>query len=108
MSYPEAKPIGEVLLQLNSVHHGDMTLLEDNEDDVSSTLESLSQVEKASGKTMSAPVVDEKLYETQGNKVENLLGDNSRISIAELDEATMEKEDVQKLVKKHQQSMAQK
>ena len=59
----------------------------EDQDDVSNTLDSLAQVEKSSGRSMSAPAVDEKLYETQGNKSENLMSDNNRISLRELDEA---------------------
>ena len=108
MSYPEARPIGQALLQLGDNYDSSLLYTLDDQDDVSSTLDSLAQVEKASGKQMGAPVVDEKLYETQGNKVENLLGDNSRISLRELDEATMDQEDVARQVQAHRQQMVQK
>jgi hypothetical protein len=107
VKFPEARPIGEALLQLGDSYDQMLIDTADDQDDVTSTLDSLAQVERASGKQMGAPAVDEKLYESQGNKVENLLSDNNRISLRELDEATMEKEDVVKAVSRQQQALSQ-
>lgn len=106
VKFPEARPIGQALLQLGDSYDQMLVDTVEDNDDVSSTLDSLAQVERASGTKMGAPAIDEKLYETQGNKVENLLSDNNRISLRELDEATMEQEDVMKAVQKKQKALA--
>ena len=46
------------------------------------------------GKEMKTPAENEKNYELHGNKYENLLQDNNRIYMNDIDEAAKEKEDV--------------
>lgn len=97
INYPEARPIGEVLMQLRDEDQ-DMSFVAQNtndEDEISSTLDSIKDVENATGQSMKAPVADEKFYEIHGNKYENLMADNNRISTAEIDDAMQDKADAE-------------
>jgi hypothetical protein len=95
INYPEARPIGEVLMQLRDEDQ-DMSYVAqnvDDQDEISSTLDSIKDVERQTGKEMKAPVADEKFYEIHGNKYENLMADNNRVSIDEIDDAMKDKID---------------
>lgn len=83
MRYPEARPIGEILMQFE-----DSVLTQNNdEDEYNQTLESIAQVETQMGSNMKVPSADEKNYQIHGNKYENILADNGRVYMEEIDEA---------------------
>ena len=107
--YPEARPIADALLQLGNRDFTDETYVASyDEDDIANTMDSLKEVENSSGKQMRAPVVDEKLYETQGNKMENLMNDNNHVYFRDLEEAQMEKEDIARAKAAQKQQLVQK
>jgi hypothetical protein len=72
-TYPEARPIGEMLMMIGD----DTNVLSgaslDDEEDVNGTLESISAAEKSLGSKMQAPEESTRFYQVHGNKYENLL-----------------------------------
>ena len=62
-------------------------------------MESLAQAQKNYGKEMPQVRVDEGFYLEHGNKYENLLDESSRITSDEIEQATVEREDLDKFVK---------
>ena len=78
ISYPEARPIGEMLAQIerNSVAD-DAKILSgaslNDDDDANETLESLKLAENAMGAKMGVPQVRKEFYKNSGSQVENLL-----------------------------------
>ena len=102
-AYPEARPIGEVLMQLGFEDSLLANTGDDAFDEMTTTMESLAETEKSMGKQMKAPVVNEKFYEIQGNKYENFLADNDRISLDEIEEAQKDKEEIAMQARMEQQ-----
>jgi hypothetical protein len=60
---------------------------QNDEEDIGSTMDSIKQAEKSIGSEMKVPVANDKFYEIHGNKYENLMADNARFSMSEIDEA---------------------
>ena len=80
--YPIARPIGEALAQIGKNEDFGKVLSGpslNDEDDANDTLESLAEAEKAYHKQMKTPTVSNKLYQKTGSKIENLLGEDSKI-----------------------------
>ena len=97
MNFPEARPIGEILMQLGDNDSNLVSTGDDNQvlsgaslndkDDFDTTAQSLAESERNYGQKMNQVKVDEKFYEMHGNKYENLLSDSSHITMAELEAA---------------------
>lgn len=104
MNYPEARPIGEILMQFEDDVFANTNI--NDEDDMRDTLDSIAQAERSMGREMNAPKSDEKFYEIHGNKYENLLADNSRVYMNEIEEAEKDKEDIAKLARVEQKKIA--
>ena len=87
--YPEARPIAVVLANI-----GFDTVYENNDEDgVLSTLESIKSAESTMGAKMQVPQVKKEFYEKTGTKVENLMADNGKISMAMIEEGLKDKDE---------------
>ena len=69
-------------------------MAEDGDDDFMTTLESLAQSERNYGKEMPTVKVDDGYYQEHGNHFENLLEESDRITWNEIEQASLEREDV--------------
>ena len=65
----------------------------DDADEYAETMESLKSAEFTMGKKMKAPEISSANYQKTGSKVENLLADSKKISMAEIEEGMKSKEE---------------
>merc|ERR1711934_46235 len=97
LSYPMPQPIGLLMTKSRDLASGSLNLglsgTMDDADEYAETMESLKSAEFTMGKHMTAPEVSSKLYEQSGSKIENILADSKRISVAEIEEGMKSKEE---------------
>ena len=96
-SYPEPRPIGEVLSMIS----GDSVLSGMNlndEDDEAATLESIRSAESITGGRMNPIDVNKALFQEHGTKIQNMMETTSRISSDILENALKDKDAEQKIV----------
>lgn len=74
--YPEARPIGEIMAQIGGEWLGGS----DDQDDVFQTLASVKSAEIQHGKSYALPEMSSEIYNKTGNKVENILAEDRRIT----------------------------
>ena len=82
-SIREARPIGEILAMMEPSENISAILTGagvNDEDDNVETMKSIKAAEKANGASMTAPSVDNALYQKTVTKFQNLIEDNDRIS----------------------------
>ena len=70
------------------------TVFENNDEDgIMSTLESIKSAETTMGAKMAVPQVNKAFYEKTGTKIENLMADNNKISMAMIEEGLKDKDE---------------
>merc|ERR1711934_320480 len=97
LSYPMPQPIGLLMTKSKDLASGALNLglsgTMDDADEYQETMESLKSAEFTMGKQMKAPVVSSALYNQSGSKIENILAESKRISVAEIEEGMKSKEE---------------
>ena len=87
--FPEARPIGEILAQINGEWLGGS----DDADDMAMTLASIRSSEIQHSRTVEMPQMSNEIYRQTGNKIENVLAQERRISPEELAAAEADDDD---------------
>merc|ERR1711934_795397 len=97
ISYPHPQPIGLLMTKSRDLASGALELglsgTMDDADEYAETMESLKSAEFTMGKQMKAPAVSSALYNQSGSKIENILAESKRISVAEIEEGMKSKEE---------------
>ena len=102
--YPEPRPIGEML---SLISDGDTFVLHganlNDEEDETTTLESIRSAESIRGGRMDIPEINRSFYKRTGSKIQNLLENNQRITADILNDAMIDKDQEQKMEEKKQE-----
>ena len=97
INYPMPQPIGLLMTKSKDLASGGLELglsgTMDDAEEYEETMESLKSAEFTMGKQMKKPEVSTSLYEKSGSKIENILADSHRISVAEIEEGMKSKEE---------------
>ena len=105
--FPEPRPIGEMLSMINTGADESLQGGMNDEEDETSTLESIKSAEKLTGGRMNTPEVNKSLFQDEGNKVQNLMETNSRITSDIVENALRDRDNEQKMAEEKERQEKQ-